>query len=232
MSSQQRWKVHKRGDPILFKDRADAGRRLSSALSPFKRQDVIVFALPRGGVAIGVEVASELDAPLDIITVRKVGHPQCTEYAIAAVAEDGDMVTNPPELEQVDAAWFRSEARLQQQEARRQRHAYMGNRTPLAAAGKIAILVDDGLATGLSMLAAIGEVRHLNPQKIIVAIPVAAASAVRTLMASADEVIALQTSENVRSIGSFYTRFDELTDADVVQLIRKVELPCKSWTPS
>ena len=151
---------------MTFRDRTDAGVRLAEALQQYRGQDVIVYALPRGGVVLGVEVARSLGAPLDLIVVRKIGHPDNPEYAIAAVADDGHLLRNELEAMAIDKAWFDEARRAQQVEASRRRDLYLAGRAPLKADGKIAILVDDGLATGLSMALAIGEVRHRHPSKV------------------------------------------------------------------
>jgi predicted phosphoribosyltransferase len=207
---------------MIFDDRVDAGRKLANALLSYRQQDVVVYALPRGGVVLGAEVARALDAPLDLIIVRKVGHPDSSEYAVAAVAEDGHMVSNLNELQSIDKEWFDAKVRLEQEEACRRRELYTSGRTPIQATGKIAIIVDDGLATGLTMFAAVQEVRHANPRKVIVAVPVAPPDTVEELKQVADEVIALHQTRDFGAIGCFYREFRQVTDDQVIALMHGV----------
>ncbi len=133
---------------MIFKDRVDAGRKLAEALAFYQREDVVIYALPRGGVVLGAEIARRFAAPLDLIIVRKVGHPTSPEYAIAAVAEDGHTVVNPLEVDSVDREWFEENVRIERREARRRRELYTRGHPSVSATGKVAIIVDDGLATG------------------------------------------------------------------------------------
>ena len=208
-----------RRNKVIFKHRVDAGRQLAAALSQYKGHDAVVYALPRGGVVVGTEVARALEVPLDLIVVRKVGHPFSPEYAIAAVAEDGHMVTNSAEVESIDKRWFSESVHAEQQEARRRRKLYTGGRTPISASGKTAIIVDDGLATGLTMFAAIQEVRHSEPAKVVVAIPVAPPQTIERLRTVVDDVVALYVTADFGAIGAFYAHFDQVTDAEVVDLM-------------
>lgn len=205
---------------MVFRDRIDAGRKLAEALCGYRLDDVVIYALPRGGVVLGAVIARSLDAPLDLIIVRKVGHPYSAEYAIAAVAEDGHTVMNPDEVESIDRSWFEENVRLQQQEARRRRELYTQGCPPVSAAGKVAILVDDGLATGLTMFAAVQEVQHAAPKKIIVAVPVAPPQTVEKLRQVAGDVVALHVTPHFGSIGSFYARFDQVPDEEVIELLK------------
>jgi putative phosphoribosyl transferase len=207
---------------MIFKDRIDAGRQLAGALTHYKGLNAVVYALPRGGVVIGAEIAQALDVPLDLIVVRKVGHPFSPEYAIAAVAEDGHMVTNRAEVESIDKRWFNESIRAEQQEARRRRQLYTRGRLPISAVGKIAIIADDGLATGLTMFAAIQEVRHSSPLKVVVAVPVAPPQTIEKLQTVADDVVALYVTQDFGTIGSFYLQFDQVTDAEVMELMQSL----------
>jgi putative phosphoribosyl transferase len=207
---------------VIFTDRVDAGRKLAHSLTLYNGDDVVIYALPRGGVVLGAEVARSLDAPLDLIIVRKVGHPFSPEYAIAAVAEDGHTVMNQLEVDTVDKEWFEENLQIERQEARRRRELYTRGRTPISAAGKVAIIVDDGLATGLTMFGAIQEIRHSNPRKIVVAVPVAPPQTVQELKKVADDVVVLYITANFGAIGSFYSLFDQVSDEQVIELMLAV----------
>jgi predicted phosphoribosyltransferase len=202
---------------MIFRDRTDAGLRLADALQQYRGQDVIVYALPRGGVVLGTEVARSLEAPLDLIVVRKIGHPDNPEYAIAAVSDDGHLRRNVLETIAIDKAWFDEARRAEQVEACRRRDLYLAGRAPLKADGKIAILVDDGLATGLSMALAIGEVRHRRPSKVVVAVPVAPLETIEELREAVDNIVVLHVPDHgFQAIGDFYVDFPQLSDAEVV----------------
>ncbi len=205
---------------MFFKDRVDAGRRLAQALMSYKGQDVVVYALPRGGVVLGVEIARTLDAPLDLIVVRKVGHPLSSEYAIAAVAADGHNAINRLAVNSIDKQWFDESVRIEQQEAHRRRELYTSGRTAIPATDRVAIIVDDGLATGLSMFVAVQEVRHSHPRKVVVAVPVAPPQTVQELKEVVDDVLSLHVTADFGAIGSFYRRFDQVSDEEVIELMK------------
>jgi len=206
---------------MIFRDRVDAGRKLAGALASFRGQNAVVYALPRGGVVLGVEVAKSLGALLDLIVVRKIGHPDNPEYAVAAVADDGHVAANRAETDMIDRNWFDIARRTQMAEACRRRDHYLAGRTPVSAEGKIAIIVDDGLATGLTMSLAVREARHRNPSKIVIAVPVAPSETIAELRQIADEIVVLHLPEHgFRAIGAFYLDFPQLTDAEVVELMR------------
>lgn len=204
----------------MFRDRADAGRRLAQALMTYKGEPVVVFALPRGGVVLGVEIARALDAPLDLIVVRKIGHPYAPEYAIGAVAEDGYVIMNPEEAATLDQAWIQKAAAVELKEAQRRRELFLGGRRTVPVKDKIAIIVDDGLATGLTMRAAIYEIRKRSPRQVVVAVPVAAAESVDKLRPEVDELVALYIPRGFfGAIGAFYESFAQISDQEVVTLL-------------
>jgi predicted phosphoribosyltransferase len=176
-------------------------------------------------VVLGAEIARELDAPMDLIVVRKIGHPLSREYAIAAIAEDGHTVMNATEVGSIDKEWFEERSQIEWHEARRRRQLYTQGRTAISATNKIAIIVDDGLATGLTMFAAIKEVRHAHPQKVVVAVPVAPPGTVEQLKEMVDEVVALYVTSAFEAIGSFYLSFDQVTDEEVIELMKPSRVP-------
>src|SRR3990167_9944491 len=153
-----------------FKDRAEAGKLLAHALGKYKNKDVIVYALPRGGVITGEEIAEYLGAPLDLIITRKISHPTSPEYAIAAIAENGHVLGNSKEIMALDEDWLEEEISKQREEVVRRREKYMGGRKTLSAKDKIAIVVDDGVATGLTLRVGVRQIRHQHPKKVVVAV--------------------------------------------------------------
>jgi predicted phosphoribosyltransferase len=205
-----------------FSDREDAGKQLAEALQKYKEKDVVVYALPRGGVVCGAEVAKALGAPLDLLIGRKIGHPHNEEYAIGAVAEDGCSIMNENEIAEANKKWLAEAIDGQKKEARRRREKYLGDRSPIAADGKTAIIVDDGLATGLTMRLAIKELKPRNPKKIIVAVPVSPADTAEELKKEVDDVVALEAGPMfLGAIGTYYKNFPQLEDAEVIALMKK-----------
>lgn len=205
---------------MLFRDRHDAGRQLAQALFKYQYQSVIIYAIPRGGVVIGTTIARHLQAPLDLIITRKIGHPLSPEYAIGVVAEDGHTLFNEQEKVNLDDKWLQQAIEVERQEARRRRTVYLPNRKPLSAKNKIAILVDDGIATGLSFQLAIQELKHRRPKKLVAAIPVAPQEAVDQLRPQVDELVVLYTPTDYQgAVGSYYQSFDQVTDEEVIKLV-------------
>lgn len=208
----------------MFRDRIHAGRELARALPAYAgRDDVVVLAIPRGGVPVGYEVASALRAPLDVFLVRKLGVPGHEELAMGAIGSGGVRVLNDRVLatleirpETIERVAVRERAELARREA-----AYRGNRAPLAVGGRIAIVVDDGLATGASMRAAVAALRRLSPREIVVAVPVGAAATVSELQGLADRVVCLGTPEPFFGVGQFYADFSQTSDDDVRELLAR-----------
>lgn len=206
---------------MRFEDRTDAGKKLALALKKYQNQDGVVYALPRGGVMLGVEVARALNMPLDLLIPRKIGHPLQPEYAICAVVESGEMVCNEREVARVDPQWFRQEVEAERQEARRRRELYRGGQEPVPAVGKTAIIVDDGIATGLTMEAAILDAKRHNPAQLVVAVPVAPPDTVERLSRQVDKFVVLDSSPYyLGAVGAYYDRFAQVTDDEVVALMR------------
>ena len=206
-----------------FRDRAEAGRLLAQALKKYQKQDGVVYALPRGGVVLGVEVARALAMPLDLLIPRKIGHPLQPEYAICAVVESGEMVCNQQEVARVDPQWFRREVEAERQEARRRRELYLGGREPSPVEGKTAIIVDDGIATGLTMEVSIRDALRRRPAHLVVAVPVAPPETVERLAREVDEFIVLDPSPYYLSaVGAYYDHFPQVTDEEVIALMRSV----------
>lgn len=206
-----------------FNDRTDAGRQLARAVEPHVRTHrAVVLALPRGGVPVAAELASALDLPLDVLCVRKLGVPSQPELAMGAVASGGAVVRNDDVLATVPGAagaFERVLAREREELARRER-AYRGEgATPLEVRGLTTIVVDDGLATGATMEAAVRAVRALQAQSVLVAVPVASPDAVERLARVADRVVALRTPAWFGAVGQWYERFDQTRDEEVTRLL-------------
>jgi predicted phosphoribosyltransferase len=205
---------------MRFRDRTDAGQRLAERLLAYRGQEGVVLALPRGGVVLGAEIARALDMPLDLVIPRKIGHPLSPEYGIAAVTESGEIVTNPWEVSQVDPQWFQNAVARERAEAARRRRRYLGDRAPLPLAGEIAILVDDGIATGLTMEAAIRDVKRQRPARLVVAVPVAPADTAERLRAQVDDFFALLVPEfYLGAVGAYYDHFPQVSDEEVIALL-------------
>lgn len=210
---------------MYFKDRVDAGRRLASLLEKFKGKGVVVYALPKGGVVTGNEIAKKIHAPLDLIITRKIGHPYSPEYAIEAVAENGHSVFNKEEVLDIDESYLTSEVEKQKEEAKRRRKIYLEGKKPISCKGKIAILVDDGIATGLTIKAAIKELQmHYYPSRIIVAVPVAPREIGEELKKMGVDFVSLDIEGAfLGSIGAYYQDFSPVKDEDVVMIMKEAE---------
>lgn len=196
---------------------------LAKALEKYKDKDVVVYALPRGGVVLGVEIARELHAPLDLIITRKIGHPYQPEYAIAATAENGHIAGVQQELKSVDKEWLKEEIERQRKEAKRRREKYLEGKAEIPVEGKTAILVDDGVATGLTMRVGIMELKHRHPKRIVVAVPVVPRTTASLLKKETDEVVALDVpSDDIfqGAVGSYYDEFFPVEDEEVVAMLR------------
>jgi putative phosphoribosyl transferase len=201
-----------------FADRADAGRRLAERLRDYAgRDDVVVLGLPRGGVPVAAEVARALAAPLDAFLVRKLGVPGREELAFGAIASGGARVLNRDVVATlgIDERTIEQVAAREQAELERRAEAYRGTAEPPDVRGQTAILVDDGLATGASMRAAVEAVRGLGPGRVVVAVPAAARQTCDDLARDVDEVVCLLTPEPFFAVGMWYRDFSETTDDDV-----------------
>lgn len=205
-----------------FADRREAGRRLAERLNRFAgRPDVVVLALPRGGVPVGYEVAQALGVPLDVMVVRKLGFPGNAEFAMGAIGSGGVRVLNeeiPPE-HMPPAAVVEAITGAERRELERREEAYRGRRTPVPVEGRVVLLVDDGLATGTTMRAAVRAVRDLKAALVVVAVPVGAAQAREALAGLADEVICLRAPEPFTAVGLWYRDFPQTSDEEVVSLL-------------
>lgn len=207
-----------------FLDRPEAGRALGEKLGSYRgRRGVIVLGLPRGGVPVAFEVALALDAPLDVFLVRKLGAPGQEELAMGAIASGGVRVLNPTVIQsqRITPEEIERVAKGEERELSRRERSYRGDLPPLDLAGRIAVLVDDGLPTGSSMRAAVEAVRKLGPARVVVAVPVAPVSTTREMRGIADDVVVVATPEPFYSVGRFYEEFGQTTDEEVRELLRR-----------
>jgi len=208
----------------LFRDRTEAGRFLARGLGAYaNRPDVVVLALPRGGVPVAYEVAQALHAPLDVFVVRKLGVPGHEELAMGAIASGGVRVLNDDLVQRLgvpDAA-IDAVARGEQLELERRERLYRGGRPPADLRGRTVILVDDGLATGSTMLAAVRAVRLQRPARIVVAVPTAAAETCEALRSEADNVVCASTPRPFRAVGAWYVDFSQTSDDEVRELLAR-----------
>lgn len=205
----------------MFKNRNDAGEKLAERLQQYKNANAIVLALPRGGVVVGYEVARLLGLPLDIVVARKIGHPQNPEYAICATDEKGTLLCDEAEARLVDQDWLKEEIERQRKEAGRRIKVYRSGKKPFSITNKVAIIIDDGIATGLTMRLAIKVVRKQKPDRIIIAVPVAPSDIVRELRREADEIITLEPTEDfMGAVGAHYQEFEQVEDDTVIRLLQ------------
>ncbi|KUH99965.1 phosphoribosyltransferase [Mycobacterium sp. IS-3022] len=205
----------------VYQNRRDAGEVLANELTSYRDQDLVVLGLARGGVPVGWQVAHALHAPLDVFLVRKLGVPQWEELAMGALASGGGVVINDNLVRNLgigDEALQAAIARETEELNRRER-AYRGDRPPLELTGKTVILVDDGIATGASMLAAVRAVRAQDPARIVVAVPVGPPSACRELGKEADEVVCATMPAGFEAVGQVFADFHQVTDDEVRELL-------------
>jgi predicted phosphoribosyltransferase len=208
---------------MLFKNRTEAGKKLAELLSDHASEDVIVYALPRGGVILGAEIAKALHAPLDLIITKKIGHPSNPEYAVCALAEDGAPICNQSELEMLGHQWLEEEKHKAREEIQRRREEYVGNTTQKDIKGKTAIIVDDGIATGLTMIASIEEMKLHEPKEIVVAIPIVPYLTSLKLEGMVDKVVYVEaTSDFLGAVGAYYEDFTQVDDDEVKRILKEV----------
>ncbi|MHA1580703.1 MAG: phosphoribosyltransferase [Candidatus Freyarchaeota archaeon] len=208
---------------FLFRDRVEAGTNLAKELQAYKRENPVVLAIPRGGVVVGYEVARELGAPLDIVIPRKIPSPHNPELGVGAVAQDGTVIINQQIKEYLNVSdeYIQEEAERQIREIERRMRTYRGDREPVPVKDRVVILVDDGIATGGTMRAAIRSLRKQNPRKIVVAVPVAPPRTIKKIEEEADEVVCLLAYEPFEAVGQFYMDFRQTTDSEVINLLQK-----------
>jgi predicted phosphoribosyltransferase len=208
----------------FFKDRVDAGRKLANELSKYaNRSDILILALPRGGVPVAFEVAKELNAKMDVFVVRKLGVPGNEELAMGAIASDNIIVLNKDVVRsfQISKQVIDAVAARELKELERREHIYRGKRPKPSISGSTVILIDDGLATGATMSAAASAVKTKNPTKIVIAVPTGAPDTCKFFEEKVDEVICVATPEPFYSVGAWYEDFSQTTDEEVCELLNK-----------
>ncbi|MDA9089439.1 phosphoribosyltransferase family protein [Maribacter arcticus] len=204
----------------MFEDRNDAGTQLAKKLTKFKEENVVVLAIPRGGLPVGAQVAKSLQAPLDVVLTKKIGYPTNKEYAIGAVSLESIVLTNAMGIEK---SYIDQETARIRKTLRERYNQYYKHQSPVNLKNKTVIIVDDGVATGNTLLATIEIVYKQNPSKIVIAIPVAPASAIYKISntENVDEVICILIPDNFRAVGQFYKNFEQVTDQKAIQILEK-----------
>lgn len=206
-----------------FYDRTDAGRRLAAELQKFKGEDVVVFALPRGGAPVAEPIANSLNAPLDLVLVRKIGVPFQPELAMGAVADGGNpvVVRNDDVIAMVGVSEqeFQEVCARELDEIERRRRLYLGSRARPEAKGRVAIVVDDGIATGATTRAALRAVRARGPKKLVLAVPVAPPDTLDSLEPEVDEIVCVEMHRAFGAIGFFYRDFRQISDDEVIEIL-------------
>ena len=208
---------------MMFRDRKEAGERLARELTRFADSDPVILALPRGGVPVGFEIARVLNAPLDVVLVRKIGAPDRDELALGAIAEGDppELVTTSNLIDElgVTAEYLERATAKAIRELERRRRVYVDDRPVVRLAGRMAIVVDDGIATGATMRAALLATRRREPMRLVLAVPVAPAHSLELLAKDADEAVCLDTPEPFFGVGQFYRSFPQLRDDEVTRLL-------------
>ena len=206
-----------------FTDRVEAGKRLASALTDFAGKNGIVLAIPRGGVVVGYEIAKALSLPLDVIIPRKIGAPDNPELAIGAMTEDGTIILDDNLITHIGVQrdYIKAESERQKHEIERRLKLYRQNEPYPSLKGLDVIIVDDGIATGSTMKAALASVKNRGASTVTVAVPVGPPSTIKELKKQADRVVCLYAPEYFQAIGQFYTDFNQTTDEEVIQLLKQ-----------
>lgn len=207
---------------MTFVDRTDAGRQLAKELLRFSnKKSVLLYALPRGGVVVAAEVAKALHLPFDVIVTRKIGSPHNEEYAIGAIAETGEAIWNEGERSLANPKILQRTILLEKKEATRRIQTYRGGRPLPSFAGKTVILIDDGIATGLTIRAGIAAARHQHAAQIIIAVPHGARDTIDALRKEVDDVITLTEPKIYGAVGAFYDSFPQTSDEEVCTLLQR-----------
>jgi predicted phosphoribosyltransferase len=220
---------------MVFVNRSDAGRRLAQALAPYRDRGPVVLALPRGGVPVAAEVAAALHAPLDLVLVRKIGVPAQPELAMGAVVDGGAPIVVRNDdviaLARVSEAEFDAIRDRELAEIERRRRLYLGSRPAVPVEGRVAIVIDDGIATGATTRAALRAMRRRAPARLVLAAPVASPDTLAALRAEADDVVCLEEHMSFGAIGFYYADFRQLSDREVKDIMARFPAGAASMSP-
>lgn len=205
----------------MFRDREQAGRALAAALKDLAKEEVVVLAIPRGGVVVGSEVARALRAPLDVVVTRKIGAPGEPEYAVGAVTQSGEVILDEAAVQMLRLGedYLDKEAAYQWEEVKNRMRRFRGDRPLPSLKGKVVVVVDDGIATGSTISAALRSVKKQGPKSVVVAVPVGPAETIAKLSSEADRVVCLETPEPFFAIGQFYSDFRQVEDEEVKRIL-------------
>ena len=215
---------------MIFKDRHEAGTRLAASLKRFSRESTVVFAIPPGGIVPASIVATSLHAPLNLVVLRRIPHPRNSQTLLAVVSEHGNILSSGAPIDSLEAGWLGLEVRKQEQEARRLRHLYGEDTAPVR--GRTAILIDDGMITGLTMSLAIEEVRRLEPERVVVAVPAATAAAIEKVRPLADATATIvEMPDGAETLAFSYAQFKPVTDQLVTKTMRASHVAAERSTP-
>lgn len=211
---------------MLYKDRKDAGYQLAEKLKKYINDNPVVMALPRGGVILGYQVAKKLKAPLDVIVPRKIGAPFNPEFGIGAIAPNGVRVINDETIRLLNISGIQIEQIIEREtkEMNRRINLYRKGLAPLDLDGKAVIVVDDGIATGVSTKAAILSIKQMNPKKIILAVPVCPPETANIFRTEVDEFLSLNEPMDFYAVGAYYDDFNQITDEEVINLLQKSKI--------
>lgn len=218
---------------MVFQDREEAGRQLASRLHQYRETPGgVVLALPRGGVAVGYQVSLALHLPLDVFITRKIGSPENPEYALGAVAETGNLYLNPDAVAEFRLSHREVEEAVEHQrrEIHRRQQLYRQGRHPLSLKDSVAIVVDDGIATGATFIASAEAIRRQQPKRLVAAIPVGPAETITRLRSLVDDLVVLATPEPFWAVGNHYVDFTQVGDHDVLQYLNLAEESYREWS--
>ena len=213
---------------MIFKNRLEAGQKLAEKLIKYKDQkNILVIGLPRGGLILAQEIAKKINSPLDIVVPRKIGAPNNPEFAIGAITEEGEPFLNEDIINyyKISKEYIAQEIAQEKKEAQRRLKVYRGEKEAISYKDKIIILVDDGIATGSTMLAALAFLKKKKVKKIIVAVPVLAKDTIKIIKKEAEELIYLEAPLLFGAIGAFYKEFDQTTDQEVIAIMKNYNVP-------
>jgi predicted phosphoribosyltransferase len=205
---------------MIFENRFDAALQLIPLLEKYQNEKGVILAIPRGGVPIGYHIAKKFHFPLELLLTKKIGHPLNKEFAIGAVSLGGQIVDSKYK---VDDEYIANEIKRTRKSLWDRYRKFMGDRNPIDLKDKLVIIVDDGIATGITMMAAIDMIRQQMPRKIVVAVPVASVEAANKIKEAVDDFICLATPEDFMAVGQYYYNFAQVSDAEVIELLKEIQ---------